>query len=288
MTPTPLGFLNGRLLPQSQIALAPNDAGFVFGATITDFCRTENHRLFRWPDHLARLRRDCETCFVPLPYTNAELTTAAEEVVRHNASELADVDDLALITFVTPGPLGYMIGEVANGPPTVGMHTFPLPKERYRRFFTEGITLTRAGKLPESFVPASVKHRSRMHWWMANQSSKKPDAVPMLIDERTGAVDTAIGAVLVVVDGEVYRSPRGTVLDSISLALAEEVCGRLGIRFAEGNVATMLYDAQEVLLVGTAFGAAGVQKLETRVYPWPGPVTLQLQAAYSAVGRSVK
>ena len=36
----PLASLNGRLLPQSEAHLALNDAGFVFGATVTDLCRT--------------------------------------------------------------------------------------------------------------------------------------------------------------------------------------------------------------------------------------------------------
>ncbi|MCU0703541.1 MAG: hypothetical protein MUF18_06135 [Fimbriiglobus sp.] len=66
-----LAFHNGRIVPYSELAIPPHDAGFVFGATVTDFCRTYAHQLFRWPDHLARLRRDAEVCFVPLPYCSA-------------------------------------------------------------------------------------------------------------------------------------------------------------------------------------------------------------------------
>ena len=79
-----LAFHNGRFVPYSELRIAPHDAGFVFGATVTDFCRTYAHKLFRWPDHLARLRRDCEACFIPLPYSDAELTAAAETLVAEN------------------------------------------------------------------------------------------------------------------------------------------------------------------------------------------------------------
>src|SRR4051794_41025890 len=95
----PLAYLNGRFVPQSDAALPLHDAGFVMGATVTDFCRTFRHNLFRWPDHLARLRRDCATCFIPLLPSDAELTASAEELVRHNAGLIGAEQELALITF---------------------------------------------------------------------------------------------------------------------------------------------------------------------------------------------
>src|SRR5258708_3211048 len=107
----PLAFLNGRFLPQSEASLPLHDAGFVMGATVTDFCRTFNRVLFRWPDHLARFRRDFETCFIPLTQSDEELTAIAEELIVKNASLLAPGQELALISFATPGPIGYYLGE---------------------------------------------------------------------------------------------------------------------------------------------------------------------------------
>src|SRR4051812_22345207 len=109
--PEPLAYLDGRFLPQSLAALPLYDAGFVFGATVTDFCRTFRKNLFRWPDHLARLRRDCTDCFIPLPQSDAEITGVAEELVRHNGPLLGPEVELALITFATPGPVGYFLGQ---------------------------------------------------------------------------------------------------------------------------------------------------------------------------------
>jgi branched-chain amino acid aminotransferase len=175
-----LAFHNGRYLPYSELVIPPHDAGFVFGATVTDFCRTYAHKLFRWPDHLARLRRDCEACFVPLPYSDEQITAAADTLVAENAKQLAPDDDLMVITFATPGPLGYMVG-TENGPPTLAMHTFAIPKERYRRFFTEGVTLRWVGFMPNSpEVSPSAKHRSRMHWWHAIRWLDNPSEVPVL------------------------------------------------------------------------------------------------------------
>lgn len=278
MPSEPIAYSNGRLVPPGELALSVADAGFVSGVTVTDFCRTYRHRLFRWPAHLARLRRDCAACHVPLPVPDAELTAAAERIVAHNAPLLAESDDLALVTFATPGPLGYLTGRAENGPPTVGMHTLPLPVTRYRRFFTDGVTLELAGPLPTG-LPLDAKHRSRLHWWLADRAGSEPGAVPTLL-AADGSPDTAIGGVLVVRDGVVVRPPAGSVLESVSVGVVRELCGRLGLPFAE-DVASFA-DATEMLLAGSGFGLAGVRRVVGgREFDWPGPVLVRLQAAWS-------
>jgi branched-chain amino acid aminotransferase len=280
MPTEPIAFHNGRFVPPDELTLSHADAGFVFGATVTDFCRTYRHRLFRWPDHLARLRRDCDACRVPLPYTDAELTAAADRLASHNAALLPASDDLALVTFATPGPLGPMTGRGETGPPTVGMHTFPLRPDRYRRFFADGVTLEVVGDLPTG-LPLDVKHRSRLNWWLAEQTASVPGAVPVLLGP--GAADTAIGGVLVVVGGTVVRPPAGAALESVSVGVVRELCGRVGLPFAEG--AADFTTATEVLLAGSGFGLAGVRRVidrgGMREYAWPGPVLRRLQAAWS-------
>ena len=182
------------------------------------------------------------------------------------------------MTFATPGPLGYLNGRDENGPPTVGMHTFPLPVARYRRFFTDGVTLEVAGALPTG-LPVEVKHRSRLHWWLADRAGSEPGAVPTLL-AADGSPDTAIGGVLAVRDGAVVRSPAGSVLESVSVGVVRELCGQLGLSFEEGVVS--FADATEVLLAGSGFGLAGVRRVVGgREFDWPGPVLRQLQAAWS-------
>jgi branched-chain amino acid aminotransferase len=283
-----LAFHNGRFLPYSELVIPPHDAGFVFGATVTDFCRTYAHKLFRWPDHLARLRRDCEACFVPLPYSDAEITAAVETLVAENTKGLAANDDLALITFATPGPLGYMVGEPTNGPPTLAMHSFPIPKERYRRFFTEGVVLDVMGFLPKNLtVPPWVKHRSRIHWWHASHRVPTAGAVPGLTGAG-GALDTAIGAVLIVRNDVVELPTRLAVLDSMSAQVVSELVAQFGMEVREANGGPgglVTNGVSEMLLAGSAFGMAGVRRLvlgkETTDFPWPGPVFTRLAAAWS-------
>ena len=60
-----------------------HDAGFVWGATVTDLCRTFRHRLFRLSDHLDRFRDSCRRARVSLDANDEQLTAIAEQLVAH-------------------------------------------------------------------------------------------------------------------------------------------------------------------------------------------------------------
>src|SRR5262245_22672868 len=203
---TPLAYLNGRFLPFAEASLALHDAGFVSGATVVDNARTFRHKLFRWPDHLARFRRDSAACYVPLEATDEQLTATAEELVAHNAKLLSTGGELQLVTFATPGPLGFYLGDAPNGPPTLGMVTYPLPFKRYRPFFTDGVTLATVGMhgvYSETVLPPTVKHRSRILWHVADhkarEKTRNPAALGIPISGPGGGfTETSIGHFLAV------------------------------------------------------------------------------------------
>src|SRR4051812_18394495 len=119
----PQFYLNGQFV-SGPPGVPAGDAGFVVGATITDLVRTFGGRLFRLEDHLARFRESCRLCRVPLAATDEELRAAAGRLVGR------PTHDLALVLLATPGPLGHYAGSAENGPPTLMMHTFPLPFAR--------------------------------------------------------------------------------------------------------------------------------------------------------------
>jgi branched-subunit amino acid aminotransferase/4-amino-4-deoxychorismate lyase len=304
----PLAYLNGRFLTFAEAGLPLSDAGFVSGATVVDNARTFRHKLFRWPDHLARFRRDCAACYVLPNATDEQLTAAAEELVEHNAKLLPPGGEVQLVTFATPGPLGFYLGEVSNGPATLGMVTYPLPLARYRRFFTEGATLAVAGVQhsdPADLLPPRFKHRSRLVWHIAEKTLNDPTsrfhapgAVPVVVNP-VGIADTSIGCILAVAGDTVIRPVPGTVLDSISAKVIGELCLATGLQCADEpldfrsfcrpieteDARGIVGRASELLLAGTGFCVAGVKRFacgtNSRDYDWPGPVFGKLLAAWS-------
>jgi branched-chain amino acid aminotransferase len=283
----PLAFLNGSLVPQSQAHLALNDGGFIFGATVTDLCRTFRHRLYRWGEHLARFRRSCHAAYLDVPISEDEITRRAEELVAHNATLLDASHDLALVLFATPGPVGFYLGE-ATAPgdrPTFGMHTFPLPFARYRPWIEQGVALVTPSvrQVPAASVPPRIKQRSRMHCWLAEQEVRRiqPGAQALLLDADGCVTETASANFLLVHAATIISPPRDTVLDGVSLRATTELCARLGIPVEYRKISLEeCYAAGEALLTCTSYCLAGVRQLNQNAIPWPGPMLRCLLEAW--------
>jgi branched-subunit amino acid aminotransferase/4-amino-4-deoxychorismate lyase len=290
----PIALINGEFLHQSRASLALNDAGFVFGATITDLCRTFNGKLYRWPDHLARFRRSGELTGIRVPYSNEQITAWANELVQQNVVRAASVSERSaeqiLVLFATPGPIGYYLGQpggAGDGPPTFGMHTFPLPFERYRSLVEEGAAL-RIPTLSQALVHGvdpRIKHRSRLHWWLADRAVQRaqPGAQALLLGAGGHVTETASANFLIVKEGQVITPSQEHVLNGISLGVIEELCARLGIpiRFQPVTPQDAL-TAEEAILSSTPYCLAGVRSIDGQELPWPGPIMQRLVEAWSA------
>jgi branched-subunit amino acid aminotransferase/4-amino-4-deoxychorismate lyase len=287
--PDPVAYLNDRFLPQPEARLTLHDAGFVMGVTVTDLCRTFRRRPFRLADHVARFRASCDGARVAQPRPDAEVTRLAEELVARNAPLLAPEGDLALVLFASPGPVGYYLGELGgpgDGPPTFGMHTFPLPFGRYARLFTEGarLVIPRTRQVPAASVDPRIKQRSRLHWWLADREARQadPGATALLLDPDGHVTETAAANLLLVRGGVVYTPPRSSVLPGVSLRVTEELCHELGAPFEERPLRPAdCFGADEAMLASTPFGLAGVRSVDGVALPWPGPTFERLLAGWN-------
>jgi branched-subunit amino acid aminotransferase/4-amino-4-deoxychorismate lyase len=286
----PIAYLNGQFLPQAEAKLPVYDAGFVFGATATDLCRTFHHRLFRLSDHLARFRQSCALARIPQPVPDAELTHLAETLVAHNAPLVKPEEDLALVLFATPGAIGYyggLPGGPGDGPLTLGMHTFPIPFERYRRMFQQGASLVvpNTRHVPVNCINPRAKMRSRLHWWLAEREAREIEAgaVALLLNQEGFVTETAGANFVIVNNGTVVSPPRSDILNGISLQVVEELCRENHIAFREAPIRIEdCYAADEAFLASTPFCIAGVSRINGKSIPWPGSVYKRLLSAWSS------
>jgi branched-chain amino acid aminotransferase len=284
----PLAYFNGRVLPQTELTVPAHDAGFIFAATATDLCRTFNHQLFRLVDHLARFRQSCRLARIPQPVSDDELTRVAEQLVSHNAALLEPGQELALVMFGTPGPIGYyagLPGGAGDGPPTLGMHTFPIPFARYQRLFQQGASLRvpQTRPIPADCFDPRAKVRSRLHWWIAQQEAQEiePGAFALLLNQDGCITETAGASFLIVKDGTVVSPPRSAILNGISLQVVEELCRENSIPFREASIRIEdCLAADEAMLASTPYCFAGVSRIDGFSIPWPGLVWNRLLAAW--------
>jgi branched-subunit amino acid aminotransferase/4-amino-4-deoxychorismate lyase len=274
-------YLNGQFLPQEEANLSLHDAGFVFGATVTDLCRTFRHQLFRVEDHVARFRQSCELARIMPPMAGSEIIPLAKDLVSKNAALLRDDQDLILIMFATPGSMWQL-----DGPPTFGMDTFQLPVDRYAPLFRQGahLVVPATRQVPAFSIDPRIKHRSRLHWWIAGREAHQvePGALALLLDTNGYVTETAAANFLIVKDGTVYTPPRATILNGISLLTVAEICQEFGIPFQERPLTLEdCLKADEALLTGTSFCVAGVSRINGQPIPWPGKVFEKLLEAWN-------
>ena len=287
----PLAFLAGQILPQSQAHLTLHDAGFVMGATVTDLCRTFHGRLYRWQDHLERFGRSCQKASLSAGFSESEITARAEELVNHNLHILGPGAELALVMFATPGPIGYYLGEpggAGDGPGTFGMHTFPLPWERYRRWVEQGVSLVVPSiqQIPGESVDPHIKHRSRMHWWLADREAGRvePGSLALLLDADGCVTETAAANFLIVRGGTVFSPPRQNILHGVSLTVVRELCHDLAIPFVERPLTIDdCLSADEAMLASTPYCLVGVSRIQGRAIGFPGAILRRLLGRWSEI-----
>jgi branched-chain amino acid aminotransferase len=288
----PLSYLNGRFLPFSQAALPLDDAGFVFGATVVDNCRTFRHQIFRLGDHLERFRHGCCAARIEQSLSDEELGRIVKRLIDENCALFSAEEELSLVMFATPGPIAHYAGR--HGQPTLGMHTYPLSFDRFAPLFREGahLVVPQIKNVSVHSVDPRIKQRSRLHWWVAAQEVHDQDsrALALLLNDAGHVTETALSNFLLVRDSGIVSPPMDEILGGISLQTVTEFCKDLGIPFGERTIT--LADCQaadEALLCGTSFCLAGVSRINGIPIPWPGPVYEKLLEAWnSRVGLDVR
>ncbi len=297
MTPAPsdqpLAYLNGEFVPLENARLPVFDRAIVLGATVTDMTRTINHRPFRLDDHLTRFLRSAKYAGIEPPIRRDQLRRVTLEVVEQNCSFLDADQDLGVIHFMSPGPVptygGWLDTPIAEQP-TLCIHTFPLPFQHWAHWYSEGAhaVVPPTRHVPPHCVDAKIKHRSRMHWWLAERESSlvDPACVTLLLD-LDGNVTECSGANFFVAKGDELwiPSPRNT-LPGVSLATVRDLAPQLGLQWIERDF--QLYDvinADEAMIASTPFCLAPA----TRINALPigdgkiGPVFGRLIAAWGAL-----
>lgn len=284
----PIAFLNGQWIPASAAAISVNDAGFVQGTTITEQVRTFAGRLFRLPQHLARLAHSLEIIGVELGITLDDLAAVGQQLAAHNHALLPPGDDLGLSIVVTPGPYP-TFAPAADARPTVCLHTYRLPFEFWAKKYREGqrLVTTAVEQVSERCWPPALKCRSRMHYYLADRQAAAidPQARALLLDAQ-GLVAEASTANVVIyrkADG-LISPPLPKILRGISLSVVAELAGILGIPFIERDLTVDdVASADEVLLTSTSVCILPATQLNGRPIASgrPGEMFSTLMSAWS-------
>lgn len=258
-----LAFFNGRFCAPAELTLPIDDLGVLQGVAVSERLRTFRGVLFRPREHLRRLENSLRIINLQLHQHLEQIHQIAQELVRHNHALLRSGDDLGLALFATPGRSGQAC-------PTLGIHTYPLPFAQWVSQYKRGqaLTETKIRQVPDSCWPASLKCRSRMHYYLADLLAGKedPGSRAVLLDQD-GCVSEASTANIVFYSEEegLVSPPREQILPGVSLSVLDELAGELQIPMTYRNFRLdELARADEILLCSTSPCVWPVTRLNRR------------------------
>jgi branched-subunit amino acid aminotransferase/4-amino-4-deoxychorismate lyase len=288
----PIAYLNGRIIPASELSLPVYDAGVVMGVTVSEMVRTFRHRPFRLDDHLDRLLHSLKHARIDIDVGKDELGKVSHDLVEHNARPLDTEDDLGLVIFVTAGPVPTyrrMAGWPAQAMPAVCIHTFPLAFDLYAAKMKTGAHLITPSirQVPAASYDPQMKCRSRMHYYLAQREAQavEPDATALLLDLNGNVTETNTANFLMVKDGTIFSPRVAEILPGISRETVFQLADRMQIPFEERKIPLSdALTADEAFLSSTPYCLMPVTRMNgaTIGNGVPGPIYRRLMETWSS------
>jgi branched-chain amino acid aminotransferase len=290
---------NGKFVRPADATIPYYDAGFLQGVVVSERLRTFAGKLFEMDRHLDRLENSLAVIGVDCGYSRNQIAIAATELVDRNFSLIDSGGDLGLTLFVTPGdsvanrPNG-LEPSVCSDVPRVVMHTSPLNFKEIASLYAHGqrLRISSVRQVPPSCWPASLKCRSRMHYYRADKEARmiEPTSRALLLDQD-GFVSEASTANIVF-----YFPKTGLVvpklekiLPGVTMAVLTDLANDLNIPFSESDLlpdypspegVLSISDASEAFLVSTSPCLWPVSQIDDQKFPIAGPTYQKLLAAW--------
>jgi branched-chain amino acid aminotransferase len=292
-------WLNGSFVDEETATVSVRDTGLLHGAGVFTTMRSYRGRVFRLPQHLQRLRASCEALYVPLKYSDDELTGAVAQLVQRNG-----LSDARLRLTVTRGharhdPLHGLQLEPNVFLTAAGLE--PYPEEFYRRGMT--VIVLDEQKLNPWDMQAGHKtldYFSRLS--ALREANRRSAGEALWFNVHNYLQSGSISNGFVVKNGELITPPtnadlrddavrtatpypRSNVLPGVTrgaiLDLAREQ--KIPVRLAAIDVNALL-EADEVFITNSIMQVMPVCRIERRAIgdDRPGPISRRLADLYTA------
>ena len=276
---------NGAWRPESEARVSIYDLSVMQAAAAFEMTRSFRGVPFRLREHLIRLEASCRLLGMACPWSLDYLAERCLACQAANQPAMRADDEHRLLIVVSPG-CAPMYRDVAGVSREAWYYIadFPLrwTTAGMGASFLDGVPAVTSAirQVPEACVPSQVKHRSRLHFHLAQQRTTA-GSWPLLMTTARGYCE-APGANLVLVQSGVIETIIGDCLLGISQAT---------IMTLQPSVATWtvsrerLLAADELWLTGTPFCMLPVVNLDGQPIGEgrPGPVYRETLAKWNAL-----
>lgn len=278
--------LNGDWLKVSEAKVSVLDRGFVFGDGVYEVVPVYGRRLFRFPEHLARLERSLAKLRIENPHGRDDWLAMCRRLVAEVFAAAGAEDQLVYLQ-ITRGvaPRDHVMPPGIA--PTVFMMANPMkPAGAEQRH--AGVACTTARDF--RWERGDIKSISLLGNVLARQMSADHGAAETIMFRDGWLTEAAASNVWIAKDGALLGPPKSEhVLEGIRVDLLRELCEECGIAYnlrpvSEADVRA----ADEVLLSSATKEVLPVTQIDGEAVGHgalrgkPGPVYARLYEAYQA------
>ncbi len=283
-------YFNGRFVPESEARVSIYDSALNFGDMAFDVTRTYQQRPFRLRDHLGRLFHSLEKMHVDPGLSLDEMERATTQTLERNLpTEAADVD-WNITHNVSRGPVSTFARAFAPSErrSTVIISSYPLVDKMagLAQAYETGMDLVVPAQraIPHELVDASIKHRSRWHYQLANLQAQErlAGSAAVLVDPDGYLTEGTSANVFLVRDGELETPEPRNLLPGITRQVVLELAAKLGVTCRETNLTPDdALAADEIFLTSTSIGVIHARSFEGQLINRGqiGPLSTRLRDA---------
>ncbi len=274
-------YVNGVFVPAGEAKVSAFDHGFLYGDGIFESLTTADGRIFKLRDHLDRLERSARALRLALPESKERIGEIVKEAVRRSGS-----GHIYIRVIVSRGE-GYPVLDprVARRPTLVVLLHDPKPPAETGSSYDihgKGLRLKTAGvrKAPPEVFEPRVKSLNYLNNVLARIEALESGYDEAVLLDLRGFIAEAPGENIFIVRDGALKTPRAhNVLDGITRRCVLEIAAADGISAGEADLTLYdLYTADEAFLTSSFSRIHGVEEVDGRKIPFPGPITGRLRA----------
>lgn len=273
-------FLNNSIIPVEDGHISPFDRGFLFADGVYESIRTYNKKLFRYEDHLERLRRSLKETRIDFKELDSLENIIYELMIKN------EIDEEALVYI-----------QITRGTAMPRTHSFPKEKITPTVFIsvvelndnteeqTKGVKVI----LQEDvrWLRCDVKSTSLLPVILASQKATEENAAEAILVRDGQITEGTHTNFFAVKDETIYTAPKSRfILEGITRKVVLEFCDKFKIDYREEFIEKdELKSFDEFFITSTTKEITPVTSIDY----WtindgdPGKVTKSLQAVFKKI-----
>lgn len=246
-----------------KIGWSLDDLGPIHGIVLVERARTFGSKLINLRWNIERLKNSAKIIGFNEQSVAIWYTHVCKLILAAN-SNLVEHQDVSVVVLFSPIELNETLRWKSIA------YLAPIPSSRLSSWYQNGcqIQTSNIGVIPNSVFPTSIKHRSRIHYWLADRtvSKTKINNVAVLMDTEKRLGDSSIANLLFVDYQNNWFTPEqeyahhGTTLKQ-SMELLQEIGIEVRTRPVDYQEAVA---CQEIILVGStgvAWSASSIDQI---------------------------